>query len=213
VKRAGAAILGCLLAAACTDPLVPSRSAIYPFTDAFGDVFHWPADRLPVRVFTDPRGDLPALVRRAVDLWQRQLLYGEFTATTVSDSNSADVIVRWSDSVPPPASPDPGPPVRACGGVTHGAVDSTGQALAGPFDSEITILTGTVFTPEQVEACVRRTVVHELGHALGLFREASDTLAIMFSPPRVDDPAAIDRRTVQVLYHTTPTLAPPARRP
>jgi hypothetical protein len=213
MKRSAAGVVGVVLAAACSDPLVPSRAAIYPFTDAFGDVFHWPAGRLPVRVYADPRGDLHAQVARALDLWQRQLLYGEFTAEMVGDSNSADVIVRWSDSVPPPAAPDPGPPVKACGGVTHGTVDSTGQAFAGPLETEISILTGTVFTPAQVDACVRRTAVHEFGHALGLFQEAPDTLAVMHSPPLVGEPAAIDRRTVQVLYHTTPTLAPARRRP
>jgi len=55
--------------------------------------------------------------------------------------------------------------------------------------------------------------VHELGHTLGLFQESPDTLAIMFSPPAVSEPAAIDRRTVQVLYHTAATLSPPPRRP
>jgi hypothetical protein len=207
------AVLGGVLAAACTDPLVPSRAAIYPFADAFGDVFHWPADRLPVHVYADPRGDLPTLVSRAVELWGRQLLYGEFTAVMVGDSNRADVIVRWADSVPPSATPDPGPPVKACGGVTQGTLDGTGQAFAGPFETEISILTGTVFTPEQVEACVRRTTVHELGHSLGLFQEASDTLSIMRSPPLVSEPAPVDRRTVQVLYHTLATLGPPPRRP
>src|SRR5512143_3266156 len=93
-----------LAAAGCTDPLVPSRAAIYPFADAFGDVFHWPADRLPVRIYADPRGDLSALVSRAVDLWARQLLYGELTVVMVADSNRADVIVRWADSVPPAAT-------------------------------------------------------------------------------------------------------------
>lgn len=201
------------LLAACTDPLVPSRSVIYPFADAFGDVFHWPTDRLPVRVYADPRGDLAPLVRRALDLWGRQLLYGEFRAVMVSDSNHADVIVRWADSVPPTAAPDPGPPVEACGGVTQGALNATGQAFEGPFETAIVVLTGTVFTPEQVEACVRRTTVHELGHSLGLFQEASDTLSIMRSPPLVSEPAPIDRRTVQVLYHTPATLGPPPPRP
>lgn len=202
-----------LLAAACTDPLVPSRTAIYPFADAFGDVFHWPTDRLPVHIYADARGDLSALVSRAVDLWARQLLYGELTVVMVADSNRADVIVRWADSVPPAATPDPGPPVEACGGVTQGVLDSTGQAFAAPFETEISILTGTVFTPEQVAACVRRTTVHEFGHAVGLFREASDTLSVMRSPPLVSEPAAIDRRTAQVLYHTPATLAPPPPRP
>jgi predicted Zn-dependent protease len=192
--------------------MVPSRAATYPFVDAFGDVFHWPSDRLPVRVYAQPRGDLRPLTSRAIDLWQRQLLYGEFRAVLVDDSASADVVVRWSDSVPPAVDPDPGPPVKACGGVTHAAVDSTGAAFADPFDTEISILTGTVFTPGQVEACVRRTVVHEFGHILGLFQESPDTLSIMYTPPRVGEPAPIDRRTVQVLYHTTPTLGPPPPR-
>lgn len=203
------AVLGGVLAAACTDPLVPSRKAIYPFADAFGDVFHWPTDRLPVHVYADPRGDLSALVSRAVDLWARQLLYGELKVVMVGDSNRADVIVRWADSVPPAATPDPGPPVAACGGVTQGVLDATGQAFEGPFETEISILTGTVFTPGQVAACVRRTTVHELGHSFGLFQEAADTLAAMHSPPLVSEPAPIDRRTVQVLYHTPSTLGPP----
>lgn len=213
MRRERWAVLGGLLVAACTDPLVPSRAAIYPFADAFGDVFHWPTDRLPVHVYADPRGDLAPLVSRAVDLWAQQLLYGEFSAVMVGDSNRADVIVRWADSVPPAAAPDPGPPVAACGGVTQGAPDSTGKAFEGPFETEIVILTGTVFTPGQVEACVRRTTVHELGHSLGLFQEAPDTLSVMRSPPRVSEPGAIDRRTVQVLYHTAATLGPPPPRP
>jgi hypothetical protein len=97
--------------------------------------------------------------------------------------------------------------------VTRGTLDSTGLAFASPFETEITILTGTVFTPEQVEACVRRTTVHEFGHVLGLFQEAPDTLAVMYAPPRVAEPAPVDRRTVQVLYHTAPTLGPPPPRP
>jgi predicted Zn-dependent protease len=212
VKRGLAALAAIGALAACTDPTVPSRGATYAFADGFGDVFHWPTDRLPVRVFAQQLGDLRPLVQRAIDLWQQQLLYGEFRAELVDDSAAADVVIRWSDSVPPAVDPDPGPPAKACGGITHATVDSTGQALADPFDTEITILTGTVFTPEQVEACVRRTVVHEFGHVLGLFQEAPDTLAIMYTPPQVSEPAPIDRRTIQVLYHTTPTLGPPPRR-
>jgi len=204
------ALAGCALA--CVEPMVSDHAPTYAFTDAFGDVFHWPANRLPVRFYAEPRGNLPALVAAAVDAWQRQFLYGEFSGTMVNDSSTADVIVRWGDSVPPDAPPDNGPPVRACGGVTQGVLDSSGAAIAGPFETQIQILTGTVYTAGQVQACVARTTIHEMGHALGLFQESPDTLQdIMGAPPRVDQPSDGDRRTVEALYHTPPTLGPPPR--
>ncbi len=206
--RALLAALAGTLAAACTDPMVPSHAPAYPF-DIFGDVFHWPAGRLPVRFYADPRGTLPTLVAHAVDTWERQFLYGEFRGVMVNDSNSADVIVTWADSVPPDATPDTGPAVNACGGLTQGFLDSTGTAFDGPFHSQLTVLTGAVFTAGQVQACVQRTTIHELGHTLGLFQESADTRDIMASPPSVKLPSAGDRRTVETLYHTTPTLGPP----
>ena len=202
--------IGCVFAAACSDPTVPARTPAYPFTDAFGDVFHWPADRLPVRVYADPRGDLRALVAHAVDSWERQFLYGEFRGAVVDDSGATDVIVLWADSVPPPAEPDVGPPVKACNGLTEGLVDSTGTAFVGPFHIELSVPAGPVFTPGQVAACLQRTTIHEMGHALGLFQHSPDSLSdIMATPPRVNAPSAGDRRTVETLYHTTPTLGPP----
>ncbi|HKE89041.1 MAG TPA: hypothetical protein VKB45_01810 [Gemmatimonadales bacterium] len=200
------------LALACFEPMVPNHAPTYPFTDQFGDVFHWPESRLPVRFYAEPRGTLPALVSAAVDAWQHQLLYGEFSGTMVNDSTQADVIVRWADSVPPDAPPDNGPPVKACGGVTQGVLDTSGTAFAGPFETQIQILTGTVFTAGQVQACVARTTIHEMGHALGLFQESPDSLRdIMAAPPRVNQPSDGDRRTIEALYHTTPTLGPPPR--
>lgn len=213
-SRSSRAALWTLLAAACVEPTPPSHAPAYPFTDAFGDVFHWPAERLPVRFYADARGSLRSLVAHAVDVWQRQLLYGEFRGVTVTDSGRADVIVRWGDSVPPDAPPDNGPPVRACGGFTQGVVDSSGTAFARPFEVQITILTGAAYTPGQVQACARRTTIHELGHALGLFQHSPDTARdIMAAFPRVDLPSTADRRTLETLYHTPPTLAPPPRTP
>jgi len=197
------------IAAACSDPMVPRHAPVYAFADIFGDVFHWPADRLPVRFYADTRGDLHTLVADAVSAWERQFLYGEFRGVLVADSTAADVIVGWADSVPPVVDPDGGPPVDACGGVTQGILDSTGRAFAEPFRTRISILTGTVYTPAQVQACVRRVTIHELGHSLGVLREAPDTQAIMYLTPRVPAPAAIDRRSVEVLYHTPATLSPP----
>lgn len=206
------AALGCSLNTGCLEPAVPNHAPAYPFSDAFGDVFHWPTDRLPVRFYADPRGSLRIHVASAVDAWERQFLYGEFRGVMVDDSTAADVLVRWADSVPPNAPPDAGPPVRACGGLTQGFLDSTGAAFAEPFRTQLQILTGTVFTAGQLQACLQRTTIHEMGHALGLFQESPDSLRdIMASPPRVNQPSAGDRRTVETLYHTTPTIGPPPR--
>ncbi len=205
------AVAGAVWAAGCTEPLIPNHAPAYPFTDAFGDVFHWPTNRLPVRFYAEPRGNLPVLLASAVDAWARQFLYGEFSGVMVGDSTGADVIVRWTDSVPPVVPPDNGPPVKACGGVTQGTLDSTGTAFAGPFETQIQILSGTVFTAGQVQACVARTTVHEMGHALGLLQESPDSQDIMAATPLVRQPSAGDRRTVEALYHTAPTLGPPPR--
>jgi predicted Zn-dependent protease len=48
--------------------------------------------------------------------------------------------------------------------------------------------------------------MHELGHALGLLQHSPDTTDLMHSSPRVRAPS--DRRSVEVLYHTEPTIAP-----
>ena len=196
---------------ACHEPtLPPNHTKAYGF-DLSGDVFHWPQDRLPVRFFADTRGAMRAYVQRAVDLWQQQFLYGEFRGVLVADSSDVDAIVVWADSVPPDVTPDEGPPVRACGGSTIPDFAPSGNALEGPFHVSLTVLASPA-TPAQLAACMRRTVVHELGHSLGLFQEAADSLLIMNFTPWVSAPADGDRRTVEVLYHTPPPLiAPPPR--
>jgi hypothetical protein len=51
-----------------------------------------------------------------------------------------------------------------------------------------------------------------MGHALGLLQESPDSLHdIMAATPKVNQPSDGDRRTVEALYHTTPTIGPPPR--
>lgn len=195
---------------ACTVPDAPDHSGSYSFSNISGDIFHWPANRLPVRFWADPRGNMNALVQNAIDVWQNQFMYGEFTGVIVSDSAHADVQFIWADSVPPATAPDDGPPVKACGGLTQN--DSVaGNQIYGAFQSSITILMAGA-TAGQVEACVRRTVIHEMGHSLGILNDnAPDSTDIMYFTPLVPVPSAADRTTMQVLYHTAPTLLPPVR--
>jgi predicted Zn-dependent protease len=51
--------------------------------------------------------------------------------------------------------------------------------------------------------------IHELGHALGLLRHSPFDEDIMYGSPLVDFPSRFDRRTAEVLYHSTPTVRPP----
>lgn len=196
---------------ACGEPTAPLRQATYAF-DLAGDVFRWPSYRLPVRFFADTRGNMRSLVDRAVHIWEGQFLYGEFSAVLVDDSTAADVIVIWSDSIPPDAPPDTGAPVLACDGVTTFTFDTlTGTSLARAVTTGIGVRLGPTYTASQVEACVRRITVHEIGHALGLLNHSPYTGDIMWTNDSASFPSASDRRTIEILYHTNPTIGPPPR--
>ena len=129
----------------------------------------------------------------------------------MTDSTMADVIVTWFDSVPPDVPPDTGTAVFACDGLTTLQLDSAGTALDAPIRTQIRITTAQLYTAAQVSACLRRVTIHELGHTLGLLQESPGQEDIMYSAVQVTRPSGRDRQTVQVLYHTVPTIAPPPR--
>lgn len=208
--KPGSAALALLIAAsACAEVLSPSRTPRNDPSDPLtGGVFRWPEDRIPVRYFVDRRGTLPALVARGLAVWERQFLYGEFRATLVADSNAADVIVRWQDSVPPDVTPDTSGALGACTGFTTYLIDTT-DTITAPL--RVLIRPNSGFTLAQVAACLPRVTAHELGHTLGILSHAGGTEELMHGTPRVDTPSAIDRATAEVLYHTQPTIGPPPR--
>ena len=201
------------LLAAC-QPDAPVRSCTgcsYAFADTVPPdtivVFHWPASRLPVRFYADPRGAMPALVANAIGAWEGQFLYGEFKGVIVTDSSNADVIVRWNGIVPADVPPDNGPAVTACDGLTTDSLNASRRALLAKFHTSLRILAG--YSDAQVAACMRRVAIHELGHVLGLLRESPTSTDIMYHDPAVSQPSAADRATVEILYHTPSTVQPP----
>jgi hypothetical protein len=90
-----------LAAVACGDIASPLRSDFYewrrfePSATGIDTIsFHWPKDRLPVRVWVEDADGLPAAISQAITAWRDEFLYHEFDATVVSDSAGADIIVR-----------------------------------------------------------------------------------------------------------------------
>ena len=155
-----------------------------------------------------PGGALRALVGAGLETWRAQFLYGEFRGDLVTDSLAADVIVVWADSVPPDVAPDTTGATGACGGLTSFTVDSS-NTMEGPVHVEVRVNPG--FTLAQVAACLPRVTRHELGHALGILTHSPDPADLMDGTPSTSEPSAADRATVEVLYHTPPTIAPPRR--
>ncbi|MGH7520010.1 MAG: matrixin family metalloprotease [Gemmatimonadales bacterium] len=205
--RAPIALAIAAFALGCSEIATPVRAPRYLF-DVGGEVFHWPADRLPVRYFADSRGSMASLVREGLGMWEVQFLYGEFRGVLVTDSTAADVIVLWQDSVPPDVAPDTAGALGACDGVTTYQIDTT-NAMEGPI--RVALLLRPGFTTAQIAACVHRVAAHELGHTLGILTHSPAPTDLMFDTPGTQIPTHRDRNTVQVLYHTTSTIAPPPR--
>jgi predicted Zn-dependent protease len=167
--------------------------------------FAWPASRLPMKIYAEDVLDYPARMERAIGQWKSQFLYGEFDAVLVSDSNSADVIVRAE------AAPAGGPIVplrlhrraRECEGATDLALDVDTKQIRLPMR----IYTEPVVAGSAaLETCLDLTLAHELGHALGLFEHSPDADDLMANDPSVTQPSQRDRDTAEHAYHTPTTL-------
>lgn len=198
------------------EPATPVRNCsgcTYDFADtnppAKALVFKWPVSRQPVRFYADPRGAMPDLVALGIAAWEGQFLYGEFRGTAVADSSQADVIVLWGNTILPNVPPDAGPPIDACAGTTTNPaavfIDSSANVLHVTLDAKAGFAEGVV------AACLQRMVIHELGHALGLLKHSPSSFDIMNATPTVTAPSTDDRNTVEILYHSHATVAPPPR--
>lgn len=207
--------LAALTAFACGDIAAPVRGDLYewrletpsipgPGLDTLS--FHWDRAHLPVRVWVEDNNDLPGHIARAIDVWEAAFLYREFEATLVSDSTTADVIVRGGT---------PGDPklrmkrlhsamAPECAGATDLDVDVANTELRLPI--RLFIDPRSLPDDPGIERCLALTSIHEMGHALGIFAHSPYPEDIMYADPEVELPSARDRRTVEAVYHTPPTL-------
>ncbi|HMU61055.1 MAG TPA: matrixin family metalloprotease [Gemmatimonadales bacterium] len=202
-----------LLAAAalsCSEATAPTRTSNYEwrlFVDSDTLSFHWPASMLPVTIWVEDSLGMPAQVEQAVAAWKRVFLYGEYDAVLVSDSSSADIVVRVAPA-----------PVKlmttaqrlntvfpGCEGATDIDTASTRYQLQLPVRM---YLTPRYAPPYDLTECFRVVARHELGHSLGLFQHSSDNGDIMFPQPEVTEFSARDINTAQVLSHWPANLIP-----
>lgn len=193
---------------ACEALTPPDRVPGYTFQHITGIVFHWPADRLPVRYWIAPSsGDVASWVTAGIAAWRGQLLYGEYDGVLVSDSASADVLVLVTPGAPPPGSLNDRPPEpSACRGITTFDLTPDFTELTGALILELRW--ESRFSGDDIVNCLYRVALHEVGHTLGIFAHSPNTGDLMAPVPLVRDPTLNDRRTVEMLYHTPSDVRP-----
>ena len=220
VRWSAAALV--VAAAACSDIATPIRTNFYewrlvvPKVSGTGEdslTFHWPASRVPVRIWVEDAASLPENVPKGIADWRTAFLYNEFDATVVSDSASADVIVR-AGAAPgvlfgrqaARASGERSEPTRLysalapeCAGATDLDISDDHTQLRLP----VRVYINPTAAPDApgLPECLALTTTHELGHALGIWRHSGVATDLMFFNPGVDAPSEPDLATAEVIYH------------
>jgi len=211
MRRARWITLGLVVAgAACSDIVTPIRNDFYEWrlvvssTSGAGNdslTFRWPKERLPVRIWVEDAASLPENAPKAIAAWRAAFLYHEFDATTVSDSSTADVIVR--------AGAAPGTQFSVmrlhsaiapeCVGATDLDISDDHSQLRLP----VRVYIDPGFDPNapNLAMCLALTTTHEFGHVLGIWRHSSVATDLMYADPAVPGPSERDLATAEVLYH------------
>jgi hypothetical protein len=201
----------------CGDIASPSRSDVYEWrlittagpgtSDTLS--FHWPRSRLPVRIWAQDTLNMPEHVDSGIDRWKAAFLYREFDAVLVTDSATADVIVRAGSAVElSKAARRLRTKAPECEGETDIVVPGTGE-----IEIPIRVFVDPRFDPALpgVSECMALTTTHELGHAIGIFAHSPTETDLMYPDPVVATLSARDRATVERAYHVEPNLTPTAR--
>jgi hypothetical protein len=156
--------------------------------------------------------------------WNRHALYGEYEVVRASSLGAADVVVRWSDELPPVDMTECAPQLASAVTTFCLRADDPSRLhvfpLAPPpvFDppivdpgatSSVRFVITLLGTQAGSSDEVARLVLHELGHVLGIGRHSPDAGDLMAAGvPTRSTLSAGDIATIQILYHTQPHITP-----
>lgn len=141
--------------------------------------YRWPSEKLPVKVFFQPGGDVqffrasfPDTLRSCFDEWSAAS-QGKLAWREVSDPKAADIVVRWSSQV------QEGP-----GGLEGGRTKTFSQlnteTNVGIIHRAEMVLLTRLPDRELADAEVRKAYLHEVGHAFGIAGHSSSRDDIMY---------------------------------
>lgn len=194
---------------ACNDSTGVDRSDRYEWWIVDGTdtlTFHWQPAELPVKIWVEDSANLAAQINRGIGLWQNTLGTSTYRAVTVTDSTTADVIVRVAPILASAPAAGAARSAPVCQGETVVDTVASRFQLAVPLRINIEFLAAPA--SDSAQACLRRVAAHELGHSLGLFQHSPNNQDLMYSVPKVDAPSTRDANTVITLYAAPRTMVP-----
>jgi predicted Zn-dependent protease len=218
-----------IAAGGCGDIATPLRNEFYewrlvvPKVTGTGEdslTFHWSKSRIPVRIWVEDAASLPQNVPNGIAAWRTAFLYHEFDATVVSDSGSADVIIRAGSAPDVQFASQAGSATGdrftrtrlnsalapECVGVTDLDISDDHTQLRLPV--RVYIDPRSEPNAPGLPECLALTTTHELGHALGIWRHSGVATDLMFADPGVDAPSDRDLATAEVIYHVPANVEP-----
>lgn len=199
LRAVAAVLLSTVTLGGCGEIGSPLRADIYEWRAVRGPDtlnFHWDRGSLPVRFWAQDIHEFPMHTDSAIVAWEDAFLYREFDGTMVSDSAEADVIITFG--FPPGAGGVITGTVTECEALTQLDLDFEQKTLTLPI--HIYVVNRFDPTLPETRNCFGLVMIHEVGHAIGIFRHSEDPDDIMYFNPTTRYPTLRDRQTAEVLY-------------